>query len=96
LVVLAATFEKRMSETRTWRTDSTARSAVYELQEIRGDARTWLSFLAEIGYPLSSVEQAIVDDEPYQEGEPDTADADGQADEDTPDTVSVEDSEDAS
>ncbi|MEU2284223.1 ParB/RepB/Spo0J family partition protein [Streptomyces sp. NPDC013178] len=103
--VLAATFEKRMSETRTWRTDSTARSAVYELHEIRGDARTWLSFLAEIGYPLSSVEQAIVDDEPYQEGEPDTADADGQADEDTPDdpddpddpdAVSVEDSEDAS
>ena len=42
---------------------------------------------------------AIVDDEPYQEGEPEAADADGQADEDTPDdpdAVSVEDSEDAS
>jgi ParB family chromosome partitioning protein len=94
-----ASFEKRMGEVRTWRTDSTARSAVYELREIREDARTWLSFLAEIGYPLSSVEQAIVDDEPYQEGEPDAADTDGQADEDTPDDpdgVSAEDSEDAS
>jgi hypothetical protein len=60
-----------------WR--CTARSAVYELREIREDARTWLSFLAEIGYPLSSVEQAIVDDEPFQEGEPDAADTDGQA-----------------
>ncbi|MFG3517513.1 ParB/RepB/Spo0J family partition protein [Streptomyces bobili] len=90
--VLAATFEKRMGEVRTWRTDSTARSAVYELREIREDARTWLSFLAEIGYPLSSVEQAIVDDEPYQEGEPDAADEDTP---DDPDAVSVQDSEDA-
>lgn len=97
--VLAATFEKRMGEVRTWRTDSTARSAVYELREIREDARTWLSFLSEIGYPLSSVEQAIVDDEPYQEDEPAADDADGQAEQDTPDdpdAVSVEDSEDAS
>ncbi|MGI3225006.1 hypothetical protein ACRJ4B_14880 [Streptomyces sp. GTA36] len=85
-----------MGETRTWRTDSTARSAVYELREIRQDARTWLTFLAEIGYPLSSVEQAVVDDEPYQEHEPDTADTDGQADEDTEDGASAEDSEDAS
>ncbi|MCX4564337.1 hypothetical protein OHA02_50230 [Streptomyces phaeochromogenes] len=83
--VLAATFEKRMNETRTWRTDSTARSAVHELREIRQDARTWLTFLAEIGYPLSSVEQAVVDDEPYQEHEPDAADTHGQADEDTQD-----------
>ncbi|MFI7405934.1 ParB/RepB/Spo0J family partition protein [Streptomyces sp. NPDC049541] len=97
--VLAATFEKRMGEVRTWRTDPAARSAVYELREIREDARTWLSFLAEIGYPLSSVEQAIVDDEPYQEGEPDAADTDGQAaqdTEDTPDGASAEDSENAS
>ncbi|MGC0334872.1 ParB family chromosome partitioning protein [Streptomyces sp. SAI-170] len=97
--VLAATFEKRMGEVRTWRTDHAARSAVYELQEIREDARTWLSFLAELGYPLSTVEQAITDDKPYQEGEPDPADTDDQADEDTledPDAVSVEDSEDAS
>ncbi|MEU0414704.1 ParB/RepB/Spo0J family partition protein [Streptomyces griseorubiginosus] len=94
--VLAATFEKRMGEVRTWRTDRTARSAVYELSEIRSDARTWLAFLAEIGYPLSSVEQAIVDDEPYQEDEPDADDADGQADEDTEDGASAEDSEDAS
>ncbi|MEV4040384.1 ParB/RepB/Spo0J family partition protein [Streptomyces umbrinus] len=94
--VLAATFEKRMSEARTWRTDATARSAVYELREIRQDARTWLTFLAEIGYPLSSVEQAVVDDEPYQEHEPDTVDTDGQADEDTEDGASAEDSEDAS
>ncbi|MGW2890657.1 ParB/RepB/Spo0J family partition protein [Streptomyces griseoruber] len=97
--VLAATFEKRMNEVRTWRTDLTARSAVYELREIREDARTWLTFLAEIGYPLSSVEQAIVDDEPYQEGEPDADDTDAQADEDTedtPDGASAEDSEDAS
>jgi ParB family chromosome partitioning protein len=97
--VLAATFEKRMNEVRTWRTDRTARSAVYELREIRQDARTWLTFLAEIGCPLSSVEQAIVDDEPYQEHEPDAADTDGQADEDTedtPDRASAEDSADAS
>ncbi|WP_329468590.1 ParB/RepB/Spo0J family partition protein [Streptomyces sp. NBC_01431] len=97
--VLAATFEKRMGEVRTWRTDSTAHSAVYELPETRSDARTWLTFLAEIGYPLSHVEQAIVDDEPYQEGDPEAADTDGQTDEDiedTPDGVSTEDSEDAS
>ncbi|MGK3943319.1 ParB/RepB/Spo0J family partition protein [Streptomyces caeruleatus] len=91
--VLAATFEKRMGEVRTWRT---ARSAVYELSEIRSDARTWLTFLAEIGYPLSSVEQAVVDDEPYQEDEPDADDADGQADEDTEDGASAEDTEDVS
>lgn len=97
--VLAATFKKRMNEVRTWRTDRTAQSSVYELREIRQDARTWLTFLAEIGYPLSGVEQAVVDDEPYQEHEPDADDADGQADEDTedtPDGVSAEDSEDAS
>ncbi|GGP93029.1 ParB/RepB/Spo0J family partition protein [Streptomyces melanogenes] len=92
--VLAATFEKRMGEVRTWRTDPTARSAVYELREIREDTRTWLALLAQIGYPLSSIEQAIVDDEPYQEGEPDAADTDGQTDkdaEDTPDSPSTED-----
>ncbi|WP_331765382.1 ParB/RepB/Spo0J family partition protein (plasmid) [Streptomyces sp. NBC_01384] len=97
--VLAATFEKRMNEVRTWRTDRSAQSSVYELREIRSDARTWLTFLAEIGYPLSSVEQAVVDDEPFQEHEPDAADVDGQADEDTedsPDGASAEDSEDAS
>ncbi|WP_181652240.1 ParB/RepB/Spo0J family partition protein [Streptomyces sp. WAC00263] len=97
--VLAATFEKRMNEVRTWRTDRTARSAVYELRKIRQDARTWLTFLAEIGYPLSSVEQALVDDEPSQEHEPDAADADDQASGDpgdTPDGASAEDSEDAS
>ncbi|MGW3984052.1 ParB/RepB/Spo0J family partition protein [Streptomyces mirabilis] len=97
--VLAATFEKRMSEVRTWRTDRSAQSSVYELREIRQDARTWLTFLAEIGYPLSGVEQAVVDDEPYEEREPDADDADGQADEDTedtPDGASAEDSEDAS
>ncbi|WP_020124550.1 ParB/RepB/Spo0J family partition protein [Streptomyces canus] len=97
--VLAATFEKRMGEVRTWRTDRTARSSVYELSEIRSDARTWLTFLAEIGYPLSSVEQAITDDEPYQEDEPDPDDADGQAAEDTEDSqdgASAEDSDDAS
>ncbi|MBC2868742.1 ParB/RepB/Spo0J family partition protein [Streptomyces mexicanus] len=97
--VLAASFEKRMGEVRTWRTDNAARSSVYELREIREDARTWLSFLAEIGYPLSSVEQAIVDDEPYQEGEPEACDTDDQTaedSEDTPDAVSAEDSEGAS
>ncbi|MGP4049329.1 ParB/RepB/Spo0J family partition protein [Streptomyces sp. 2A115] len=95
--VLAATFEKRMSETRTWRTDSTAHSAVYELREIRADARTWLTFLAEIGYPLSSVEQAVVDDEPCQEREEEEGAADEQAAaEDTPDADSAEDSESAS
>lgn len=94
--VLAATFEKRMNEVRTWRTDRTAQSSVYELREIRQDARTWLTFLAEIGYPLSGVEQAVVDDEPYQEKEPDADDADGQADDDTEDGVSAEDTEDAS
>ncbi|WP_078844514.1 ParB/RepB/Spo0J family partition protein [Streptomyces achromogenes] len=97
--VLAATFEKRLGEVRTWRTDSAARSTVYELREIREDARTWLSFLAGNGYPLSSVEQAIVDDKPYQEGAPEASDAHGQAaedSEDTPDGASAEDSEDAS
>ncbi|MEV7395052.1 ParB N-terminal domain-containing protein [Streptomyces sp. NPDC091215] len=98
--VLAATFEKRMSEARTWRTDTAARSSVPELREIREDARTWLTFLAEIGYPLSAVEQAVVDDAAYQESEPDPADTDSQADtadEDTPDgAASAEDSEDAS
>ncbi|MFJ8313993.1 MULTISPECIES: ParB/RepB/Spo0J family partition protein [unclassified Streptomyces] len=91
--VLAATFEKRMTEARTWRTDRSAQSSVYELHEIRSDARTWLAFLAEIGYPLSRVEQAVVADEPYQEHEPDPADEDT---EDSPDGASVEDSEDAS
>ncbi|MFD7163568.1 ParB/RepB/Spo0J family partition protein [Streptomyces violascens] len=91
--VLAATFEKRMGEVRTWRTDPTARSSVYELRETRSDARTWLTFLAEIGYPLSGIEQAVVDDEPYQEHEPDAA---NEADEDTPGDASAEDSEDAS
>ncbi|MFF1917087.1 ParB/RepB/Spo0J family partition protein [Streptomyces sp. NPDC058239] len=88
--VLAATFEKRMNEVRTWRTDRSAQSSVYELREIRSDARTWLTFLAEIGYPLSGVEQAVVEDEPFQEHEPDAAD------EDTPDGASAENSEDAS
>jgi ParB family chromosome partitioning protein len=83
--VLAATFEKRINEVRTWRTDRTAQSSVYELREMRSDARTWLTLLAEIGYPLSGVEQAIVDDESYQEQEPDAADADAPADEDTED-----------
>ncbi|MFF4189121.1 ParB/RepB/Spo0J family partition protein [Streptomyces sp. NPDC001691] len=94
--VLAATFEKRMSEVRTWRTDSTARASVYELREIREDARTWLSFLAEIGYPLSGVEQAIVDDEPYQEGERDTAHTDERVDGETPDEEGPQDSGDGS
>ncbi|MGW7208488.1 ParB/RepB/Spo0J family partition protein [Streptomyces sp. NPDC054837] len=94
--VLAATFEKRMGEVRTWRTDRTARSAVYELSEIRADARTWLTFLAEIGYPLSRIEQAIVDDEPYQESEPDADCADGHTDEDSQDGARAEDTEDAS
>lgn len=93
--VLAATFEKRMGETRTWRTDATARSAVYELREIRDDARTWLTFLAEIGHPLSDVEQAVVDDKPYQEHEAGAADEQAAA-EDTPDSDSTEDPEDAS
>ncbi|WP_030618517.1 hypothetical protein [Streptomyces fulvoviolaceus] len=92
--VLAATFEKRMGETRTWRTDRTAQSAVYELREIRADARTWLTFLAELGYPLSGVEQAVVDNEPFQEREEGAADE--QAAEGTPDGDSAEDSEDAS
>ena len=80
-----------MAEVRTWRTDSTARASLHELREIREDARTWLTFLAESGYPLSSIEQAFVHDEPYQEGEPDPADADadGQADEDTADGASA-------
>ncbi|MFF3982344.1 ParB/RepB/Spo0J family partition protein [Streptomyces sp. NPDC001828] len=93
--VLAASFEKRTSEVRTWRTDSTARSAVYELPETRSDARTWLAFLATIGYPLSSIEQAIVDDEPYQDGVPEADDDAGQADEEaqeSPDGMSTEDS----
>ncbi|MFE1437095.1 ParB/RepB/Spo0J family partition protein [Streptomyces sp. NPDC058739] len=92
--VLAAAFEKRMAEVRTWRTDSTARSAVYELREIRHDARTWLTFLADNGYPLSRIEQAITSDKPYQEDEPGT---DGQPDDedtqDIPDGASTEHSE---
>ncbi|MGM9470361.1 ParB/RepB/Spo0J family partition protein [Streptomyces murinus] len=97
--VLAATFEKRMGEVRTWRTDSTARSTVYELREIREDARTWLTFLTEIGYPLSSIEQAIADDEPYQESEPDAPGTDHEADQDagdTPDGANAEEPESAS
>ncbi|MET9735841.1 ParB N-terminal domain-containing protein [Streptomyces sp. NPDC006458] len=86
--VLAATFEKRIGEVRTWRTDSTARSAVYELREIRQNARTWLTFLADNGYPLSRIEAAITNDEPYRQSEPDTpdtSDTDDQTDQDTPD-----------
>ncbi|MFD4604333.1 ParB/RepB/Spo0J family partition protein [Streptomyces sp. NPDC058464] len=85
--VLAATFEKRMSEARTWRTDSAARSSVLELREIREDARVWLAFLGEIGYPLSAVEQAIADDVAYQEREPNPADTDDQDDEAAEDTL---------
>jgi len=97
--VLAATFEKRMSDTRTWRTDSSAQAGLYELREIREDARTWLTFLATLGYPLAGVEQALVDNEPYQEREVGAADEQAKAQqdaEDTPDGESAEDSANAS
>ncbi|MCX4554214.1 ParB/RepB/Spo0J family partition protein [Streptomyces sp. NBC_01500] len=59
--VLAACFEKRLDQVQTWRHDEPA----WDTEAIRADARVYLGFLVDVGYPLSLIEQAIVSGEPY-------------------------------
>jgi hypothetical protein len=58
---LAACYEKRMDQVQTWRHDEPS----WDTEEIRADARVYLAFLGEMGYPLAPIEQAIISDEPY-------------------------------
>ena len=57
----AASFEKRISEVQTWRHDKPQ----FDTEEIRADARVYLRALGEMGYPLSPIEQAVIDGKPY-------------------------------
>ncbi|WP_327393790.1 ParB N-terminal domain-containing protein (plasmid) [Streptomyces sp. NBC_01186] len=59
--IIAACYEHRISEVQTWRTDRPQ----WDTEAIRSDARAYLGFLASIGYRLSPIEHAIVDDEPF-------------------------------
>lgn len=59
--IFAACFEKRITESQTWRHDKPQ----YDTEDIRADARTYLEFLGTIGYPLSPIEQAVISGEPY-------------------------------
>jgi ParB family chromosome partitioning protein len=67
LAPIAAAYEDQMTGTSTsratWRTDRYSQCP-------RADAGRWLSFLAQCGYPLSPIEQAVADDLPYQGDSP--------------------------
>jgi ParB family chromosome partitioning protein len=65
-------YEQAMSDANTWRTDRYSPCP-------RRDASRYLTFLASIGYQLSSIEQALADDLPYtgdDPAEPVTGDSD--------------------
>lgn len=76
LAPIAASYEDQMTGTgdqrSTWRTDRYAPCP-------RADASGWLKFLAQAGYALSPIEQAVADGVPYRGDAPsdDTADDDG-------------------
>ena len=76
LAPIAASYEDQMTGTgdqrSTWRTDRYAPCP-------RADAGDWLKFLAQAGYALSPIEQAVADGVPYRGDAPsdDTADDDG-------------------
>ncbi|MFJ5218784.1 ParB/RepB/Spo0J family partition protein [Streptomyces sp. NPDC088354] len=61
LAPYAAAFEKRIEASNVWRTDKPE----WDTPDIRRDACTWLTFLSELGYPLSRIEQAVIADEAY-------------------------------
>lgn len=61
LAPYAAAFEKRIEASNVWRTDKPE----WDTPDIRRDACTWLTFLGELGYPLSRIEQAVIADEAY-------------------------------
>lgn len=75
LAPIAASYEDQMTGTgdqrSTWRTDRYAPCP-------RADASAWLKFLAQAGYALSPIEQAVADGVPYRGDAPsdDTADDD--------------------
>jgi ParB family chromosome partitioning protein len=80
--VLAACYEKRIQEVQTWRHDEPS----WDTEEIRADARTYLAFLGEVGYPLAPIEQAIISGDPYTPQAAEDADQDDQdADQDDQD-----------
>ncbi|MCX5206107.1 ParB/RepB/Spo0J family partition protein [Streptomyces sp. NBC_00237] len=95
--IIAGCYEKRLDEVQTWRTDKPS----FDTNDIRDDARVYLSYLATIGYTLSLVEQAIVDDVEFNalitEGQTETPEdtADGQQPDPAPDTGDADDQDDA-
>ncbi|MFG2793995.1 ParB/RepB/Spo0J family partition protein [Streptomyces sp. NPDC048419] len=60
--VIAACYEKRIEKPNTWRQDQPE----WDTEEIRADARVWLTFLAELGHQLSPVERDVIDDTPFE------------------------------
>lgn len=76
--VLAACYEKRMDQVQTWRHDRPS----WDTDEIRADARVYLEFLGEVGYPLAPIEQAIISGEPYAPQESTALDQDQEDDPD--------------
>lgn len=75
LAVIAAAYENAMDK-QTWRTENS-----WQSDHHRRHAATWLGFLAELGYPLSCIEQAVRDNAAYTgETDPDTIDPDRAAD----------------
>jgi hypothetical protein len=85
LTPIAAAYEDQMTGTgeqrSTWRTDRYAPCP-------RADAGVWLGFLAQAGYALSPIEQAVADGVPYHGDAPDAGDNDSGAMSDTPQEVS--------
>lgn len=84
---VAGAYEQFMTD-KTWRLDTD-----YETRADRPHARVWLSFCRDIGYPLSPIERAVIDDRAYDPDDPmpkltDEADPDptGDQDEDDPDS----------
>jgi ParB/RepB/Spo0J family partition protein len=73
---LAACWEKRIDQVQTWRHDKPQE----DTEEIRADARVYLAFLGEMGYPPAPVEQAIISGEPYAPQDDELQDEDGDAD----------------
>lgn len=65
--LVAGCFEKRIEIPQTWRSDE----PVWNLAEIRRDARTYLEALVSFGYEPTPVEQAVIKNAAY---EPDTDD----------------------
>ncbi|MBO8203141.1 ParB N-terminal domain-containing protein [Streptomyces smyrnaeus] len=60
--VLAASYEYRMRDVQTWRSDRPN----WDTEAIRSDAREYLSFLESVGYVLSPIERSIVDGDAYE------------------------------